>query len=201
MAPDGTEAAVRGEIAPALLIPYVGETLGRREHMHKAQMNRRLVLMATTGTMSAALARGAGAATEAIWSGEYWATKQRNGSEIRLAMYRKRPGAPQPGEAALPVLFLVHGSSNSARSSFDLTVPGGGEYSTMNVFARYGFDVWTRSTTKAMAGPRAPTEIRTSPVAWRICELQWMSSPMKPARRVAIFSANHPERCARLRSR
>ena len=41
------------------------------------------------------------------------------------------------------MLFLVHGSSNSARSSFDLTVPGRGEYSSMDVFARYGFDVWT----------------------------------------------------------
>jgi pimeloyl-ACP methyl ester carboxylesterase len=41
------------------------------------------------------------------------------------------------------VLFLVHGSSNAARSSYDLTVPGKGEYSMMNVFARYGYDVWT----------------------------------------------------------
>ena len=40
-------------------------------------------------------------------------------------------------------MFLVHGSSNSARSSYDLTVPGKGEYSLMNVLARYGYDVWT----------------------------------------------------------
>jgi pimeloyl-ACP methyl ester carboxylesterase len=40
------------------------------------------------------------------------------------------------------VLFLVHGSSLSAQSSFDLGVPGS-EYSMMNVFARSGFDVWT----------------------------------------------------------
>jgi alpha-beta hydrolase superfamily lysophospholipase len=39
--------------------------------------------------------------------------------------------------------FLVHGSSISARPSFDLTVPGAGEYSLMNVFARWGYDVWT----------------------------------------------------------
>jgi pimeloyl-ACP methyl ester carboxylesterase len=82
-------------------------------------------------------------AAETIWSGEYWASKTRNGQTIRLAMYRKRLSAPKPGEAARPVLFLVHGSSNSAKSSFDLTVPGGEEYSSMNVFARYGFDVWT----------------------------------------------------------
>ena len=41
------------------------------------------------------------------------------------------------------MLFLVHGSSNSALSSFDLAVPGAGEYSMMNVFAGLGFDVWT----------------------------------------------------------
>lgn len=40
------------------------------------------------------------------------------------------------------MLFLVHGSSISAKSSFDLAVPGKGEYSLMNVFAGYG-DVWT----------------------------------------------------------
>jgi alpha-beta hydrolase superfamily lysophospholipase len=40
-------------------------------------------------------------------------------------------------------LFIVHGSSNSTRTSCDLTVPGAGEYSFMNVFARLGYDVWT----------------------------------------------------------
>jgi pimeloyl-ACP methyl ester carboxylesterase len=61
---------------------------------------------------------------------------------VSLAVYRKR-FPPAAGEAVRPVLFLVHGSSNSALSSFDLTVPEGGEYSTMNVFARLGYDVWT----------------------------------------------------------
>ena len=43
----------------------------------------------------------------------------------------------------VPVLFLIHGSSNSSRSSFDLATPGKGEYSVMNVFAQLGYDVWT----------------------------------------------------------
>src|SRR5947209_3181333 len=60
---------------------------------------------------------------------------------VSLAVYRKRL-PPAAGEAPRPILFLVHGSSNSALSSFDLTVPEGGEYSTMNVFARLGYDVW-----------------------------------------------------------
>ena len=45
---------------------------------------------------------------------------------MKLNLWRKRLGAPKPGEPALPVLFLVHGSSLSARSSYDLTVPGNG---------------------------------------------------------------------------
>src|SRR3984893_17369375 len=62
--------------------------------------------------------------------------------EASLAVYGRRL-RPAAGEPARPVLFLVHGSSNSGLSSFDLTVPGAGEYSTMNVFAGLGYDVWT----------------------------------------------------------
>ena len=40
--------------------------------------------------------------------------------DIKLYMFRKRLGAPQAGQPALPVLFLVHGSSISSRPSFDL---------------------------------------------------------------------------------
>jgi alpha-beta hydrolase superfamily lysophospholipase len=73
-----------------------------------------------------------------IWSSEYWAKK----GDVPLWMFRKRVGAPRADEPPRPVLFLVHGSSIDSRA-FDLTVPGRGEYSMMNVFARYGFDVWT----------------------------------------------------------
>ena len=75
---------------------------------------------------------------DTIWSHEYWAQK----GEVRLNLFRKRMGAPAAGAQPLPVLFLVHGSSLSARSSYDLAVPGGG-YSFMDVFARNEFDVWT----------------------------------------------------------
>lgn len=79
------------------------------------------------------------AAGGAVWTAEYWADK----AGTRLNIWRKRVGVPQHGEPARPVLFLVHGSSNSSRTSYDLAVPGRGEYSMMNVFARYGYDVWT----------------------------------------------------------
>ena len=78
------------------------------------------------------------AETDKIWSSEYWAKK----GDIPLWMYRKRVGAPKAGEPSRPVLFFVHGSSVSSRV-FDLNVPGHGEYSVMNEFARYGFDCWT----------------------------------------------------------
>src|SRR5258705_1082323 len=96
----------------------------------------RLASAATAQTTGA----GVGQASDGpIWSAEYWANK----GEVKLNLWRKRVGAPKAGEAALPSLFLVHRSSNSTRSSYDLTVPGKGEYSFMNVFARYGYDVWT----------------------------------------------------------
>src|SRR5205085_3230250 len=69
---------------------------------------------------------------------EYSAKK----GDVSLYLFRKRI-APKAGDTPLPVLFLVHGSSNSASTSYDLTVPGKGEYSMMNVFAGYGFDVWS----------------------------------------------------------
>jgi pimeloyl-ACP methyl ester carboxylesterase len=76
---------------------------------------------------------------EKVWSNEYWTKK----GETSLSIYRKRLGAPRPGEPAMPVLFLAHGSSVSSRPSFDLTVPGHDDYSLMDKFAEYGYDVWT----------------------------------------------------------
>jgi pimeloyl-ACP methyl ester carboxylesterase len=100
--------------------------------------------LALSSAAAEAFARPAGAkeksdsSNDKIWSNEYWAQK----GDVKLYMYRKRVGAPQAGKPALPVLFLVHGSSISS-TSFDVTVPGRGEYSLMNAFARFGYDVWT----------------------------------------------------------
>jgi alpha-beta hydrolase superfamily lysophospholipase len=97
---------------------------------------------------SAGLAAGAGlltglagpaqAAEAEIWSQDYWAKK----GDVPLYMVRKRLGAPKTGEPSRPILFLVHGSSVTWRI-FDLDAAGHGEYSMMNVFARWGYDVWT----------------------------------------------------------
>jgi alpha-beta hydrolase superfamily lysophospholipase len=87
-----------------------------------------------------------------IWSSEYWAKKK----DISLYIFRKRRGAPKPGETPRPVLFLAHGSSVSSVPSFDLVVPGHGNYSMMDTFAECGFDVWTMDFEgygKSGAGP------------------------------------------------
>jgi alpha-beta hydrolase superfamily lysophospholipase len=116
-------------------VKELNQSLGRRAVIKGAGLGL------VAGGISAALpARNADAATEGgeIWSSEYWAKK----GDVPLWMFRKRVGAPKAGEPSRPVLFLVHGSSVTSRA-FDLNVPGHGEYSVMNGFARYGFDVWT----------------------------------------------------------
>jgi len=76
--------------------------------------------------------------TTKVTGEEHWAKK----GDVDLFMYRKYVGKSRPAKPR-PVLFLVHGSSQAARTSYDLSVPGHGEYSLMNVFARWGYDVWT----------------------------------------------------------
>ena len=90
-------------------------------------------------TLSAAPTQAQTPSRKTVWSQEYWAQK----GDVKLYLYRKRATPPKPGAAALPVLFLVHGSSISGRSTFDLEVPGRGNYSLMDTFAGYGYDVWT----------------------------------------------------------
>lgn len=102
----------------------------------RSPSRRNVIASAGAGLVSGL---GARAAVSPVWSNEYWAKK----GGVSLNLFRKRAGPPKKGEAALPVLFLVHGSSISSRPSFDLTVAGHGEYSVMNTFAKLGFDVWT----------------------------------------------------------
>ncbi len=75
-----------------------------------------------------------------IWSKVYWAKK----GDVSLYIFRKRVGDPVRDQEKRPILFLCHGSSVSSRPTFDLVVPGhDDDYSLMDRFARYGFDVWT----------------------------------------------------------
>lgn len=82
-----------------------------------------------------------------VWSREYWASK----GKVRLYVYRKRAAPPQRGDKPLPVLFLVHGSSMSGRSGYDLQVPGRTDYSLMDHFSGLGYDVWTLDHPESVA--------------------------------------------------
>jgi pimeloyl-ACP methyl ester carboxylesterase len=115
-------------------VKYLNQLLARRAVIKGTGLG--LVaggLASTLPVQNAAAAEGG-----EIWSSEYWTKK----GDVPLWMFRKRLGAPKAGEPSRPVLFLVHGSSVTSRT-YDLHVPGHGEYSVMDVFARYGFDVWT----------------------------------------------------------
>jgi alpha-beta hydrolase superfamily lysophospholipase len=101
--------------------------------------SRRALLAGAGIGLSSGFLNAAPSAAAKIWSNEYWAKK----GSVPLYLFRKRMDKPKPGQASMPVLFLIHGSSISSRPSFDLTVPGRGEYSLMNTFAQFGFDVWT----------------------------------------------------------
>ncbi|MGD0847602.1 alpha/beta hydrolase [Bradyrhizobium sp.] len=113
---------------------YLNQLLARRAVIKGSGLG--LVAAGLAGTLPV---QGAAAAEGGeIWSSEYWTKK----GDVPLWMFRKRLGAPKAGEPSRPVLFMVHGSSVTSRT-YDLHVPGHGEYSVMDVFARYGFDVWT----------------------------------------------------------
>ena len=145
-----------------------------------------------------------------IWSGSYWASKTRNGQEIRLAMYRKRVGAPAAGQKALPVLMLVHGSSPAALASFDLAVPGHDDYSLMNVFARLGYDVWSMDhegygrSTRTDANSDIASGVDdlvagTALIGRETGEVRMhMLGESSGALRAGAFAAAHPERIGRL---
>jgi pimeloyl-ACP methyl ester carboxylesterase len=161
---------------------------------------------AATALGGAAAAGAQPAAPEALWSAEYWAEK----GPVRLYLYRKRLGAPRPGEAARPVLVLVHGSSNAGRSTFDLEVPGRGEYSMMNVFARLGYDVWTmdhegygrssRTEGNSDVSSGADDLEAVIPVLERETgQARWhMLGTSSGALRAGVFAMRRPERLDRL---
>ena len=86
--------------------------------------------------LSQADAAPIGTAPTPILAEEFWT--QKNG--VKLWIYRKHVKSTG---AAQPVLFLVHGSSYSAKTMYDLQVPNRSNYSMMDYFARLGFDVWT----------------------------------------------------------
>ncbi len=78
-----------------------------------------------------------------IWSNEYWAKKAAPGRRLALHVSQARRRAESRASAAagsVPGARLV--DLRRAPASISPS-PGHGEYSVMNMFAHYGFDVWT----------------------------------------------------------
>jgi len=73
----------------------------------------------------------------AIRGSEHWTTKKTDAGDVRLFLWRKRTG-----DAGKGTVLFVHGSSVSATPVFDLQIPGKPEASTMDWFARLGYDTW-----------------------------------------------------------
>lgn len=79
--------------------------------------------------------------TSGVLGSEHWATRQVGGDTIRLFMWRKH--APNhTAKASKGTILFVHGSSMAGTPVFDLQVPGKPQYSTMDHFAKLGYDTW-----------------------------------------------------------
>jgi pimeloyl-ACP methyl ester carboxylesterase len=82
------------------------------------------------------------AAPAEVSGSEHWTYKNADGSRVRLFLWRKRLKVAAPESTRRGTILFVHGSSVSATPVFDLQIPGKPEASTMDWFARLGYDTW-----------------------------------------------------------
>jgi pimeloyl-ACP methyl ester carboxylesterase len=75
-----------------------------------------------------------------VAASDHWTVKRVGPDSVKLYLRRKRLESAD-GTTRGTILF-VHGSSVSATPVFDLQIPGKPEASTMDWFARAGFDTW-----------------------------------------------------------
>ena len=122
---------------------------------HTAQSDRRLMtplrrnFLATAATTLAgatlaaetARAQPSGAPAEVTGS-EHWTTKRAGADNVRLFLWRKRLAKPSASAQRQGTILFVHGSSVPSTPVFDLQLPGRPEASTMDTFARLGYDTW-----------------------------------------------------------
>ena len=153
-----------------------------------------------------------GAPAEVV-GGEHWATKRVAGQSVRLFMWNKklRNAAQAEGRStSRGTILFVHGSSVSSTPVFDLQIPGKPS-STMDWFARLGFDTWCfdcegygrSDKTRAMNANIADGADDIAVVSEAIMRqnggqklLLYGSS--SGALRAALFAQRHPERVRRL---
>jgi pimeloyl-ACP methyl ester carboxylesterase len=179
------------------------------QNLFSEATNRRRLLagaaLAAAGAFGPVGARAQNAGDE-FWTSEYWATK----GEVQLAMYRKRVGTPGADTTKKPILFLVHGSSTASKTNFDLNVPGAGEYSMMNVFARLGYDVWTMDfegygrSSVTQGNSDIASGVRDLAAAWDIVNRETGETKMhfwgqsSGALRAAAYAMEYPDHSGKL---
>jgi len=183
------------------------------ENENSTQIASRRTVLTGIGVAAAAAAmpsvsRAAANATfgtQGFWNKEYVAKK----GDVKLQLYRRRMSEPKAGDKPLPTLIMVHGSSIGAMSSWDLTAPGAGEYNMMNVFSRFGYDVWaidfegygksdvTSGNSDIKSGV-ADLEASVPIIAKETGQDKFhFMGESSGALRVAAFAAAHPERVDR----
>jgi pimeloyl-ACP methyl ester carboxylesterase len=128
--------------------------------------------------------------------------------DVALAVYRKRLAGAD--DTPRPVLLLAHGSSVSALPTFDLSVPGDGDYSLMDVFARLGYDVWTldfenygrssRTAGNSDIASGAEDLVATTDLIARVTGVTTVHlfGESSGALRAALFASRNPTRAGRL---
>jgi pimeloyl-ACP methyl ester carboxylesterase len=179
--------------------------------------SRRDFLTATAAagvTLAAAALPAANASAQSARAGgdvvgyEHWAIKRAGNDNVRLFMWRKtlRNGSSPRGS-----ILFVHGSSVSSTPVFDLQIAGRPESSTMDWFARLGYDTWCfdcegygrSDKTRAVNADIACGADDLAVVSEYIMKqnggrklLTYGSS--SGALRAALFAQRHPERVRRL---
>ena len=148
----------------------------------------------------------AGAAADVVGY-EHWAVKRAGNDNVRLFMWRKQL---RSGAGKGTILF-VHGSSVSSTPVFDLQIAGRPESSTMDWFARLGYDTWCFDCEGY--GRSDKTRPVNADIACGADDLAVVSDYIMKqnggkklltygsssgALRAALFAQRHPERVARL---
>jgi len=74
----------------------------------------------------------------------HWTVKRAGNEKVKLFLWRKQLNRRAAGasDQQTGTILFVHGSSVSATPVFDLQIPGRPETSTMDWFARRGYDTW-----------------------------------------------------------
>ena len=106
--------------------------------MSELDVTRRLLLATAAGAASLSVLPGSAEAQGAAVTGtEHWTNKRTDAGNVRLFLWRKRTA-----DASKGTILFVHGSSVSSTPVFDLQIPGRPQSSTMDWFARLGYDTW-----------------------------------------------------------